>query len=192
MELNINQNGELIIMELPDKEGQTHVLEFVASTIDPSYFAYWIDRNDFLAWPMHEDGLYKYYKLPTNLDPEELKAFCTKGLDYFLEVMRDPKNSIGPISPDNEYDVFSIHNLRNCVLQMEKEAIWSFVQMCSGKNCRNKSYTRSTKDLLLIAIFVLENLISQERYTEAQMILDSLSTCSDICKSNKTFSCNCG
>ena len=40
MELNINQNGELIIMELPDKEGQEHVLEFVASTIDPSYFAY--------------------------------------------------------------------------------------------------------------------------------------------------------
>lgn len=40
MKLNINQNGELVILELPDKQGRDHVLEFAASTIDPSHFAY--------------------------------------------------------------------------------------------------------------------------------------------------------
>ena len=191
MKLNINQNGERVILELPDKKGRDHVLEFAASTIDPSHFAYWVDREEALVFNLPKDGFYKYYIFPSSYDVETLENLCKDGLETFLQHLDSPNNSIGPLTPENEYDIFSIHHLRSCVMQMEKEAIWEFVEMCRGKNCKNKTSDKSTKDLLLIAIFVLENLIAQERYTEAQIILDSLSTCANICNTNKTFTCNC-
>lgn len=189
MKLNINQNGELIILDLPDKKGKSHVLEFAASTVNSSNYKYWIDREDTLIFDLEEDGFYKYYVFPSEHDAETLENLCKDGLESFLQNLDSPNNSIGPLTSENEYDIFSIHNLRSCVMQMEKEAIWEFVEMCKGKNC--KKVTDSTKDLLLMAIFVLENLIAQERYTEAQMILDSLSTCANICNLKKTFTCKC-
>lgn len=188
MEWNINQNGEVVISQLPDKGEYEHVLEFIASTIDPNFYASYIDRDQTLVFELPVDGLYKYYVLPSNRSVEELHNICQDGLDKFLEVMNNAENSIG--LPE-ESDIFSIHNIRQCVIKLEKESILEFIQMYKGRKCQNKSYNQSTKDLLLIAIFVLENLLSQERYTEAQMIIDGLSSCNSLCNINKNLTCSC-
>ena len=42
-----------------------------------------------------------------------------------------------------------------------------------------------------MAIFVLEHLIARERFTEANMILESMPQCETLCKSINIKTCNC-
>ena len=83
---------------------------------------------------------------------------------------------------------FSIGQIRQCVLDLEKETLLTSVKCNTSK----KSEDKKLRDLLMIAIFVLENLICDEkRYTEAQDILDAMWTkCGHYCK-GMTTNCNC-
>lgn len=189
MEWNINQNGEVVITQLPEKGEYSHVLEFIASTVNPSVYKAYVNRTETLVFKLPDDGLYKHYILLSNRSEEELYNICKNGLDEFLKIMNDVDNSIG--YPEEELDIFSIHNLRQCVIKLEKQSILEFIQMYKGRKCQNSTNDKSVRDMLLIAIFVLENLLCQEKYTEAQMIVDGLSSCAPLCNINKLLTCNC-
>ena len=66
-----------------------------------------------------------------------------------------------------------------------------FLSVCNKKNCNKKSAQQSTRDILLISVFVLEHLISRHRYSEAETILDSLGSCKNICGDSITKTCCC-
>ena len=74
-------------------------------------------------------------------------------------------------------------------MTLEKETLLNYSAKCSTSV---KSEDKKVRDFLMIAIFVLENLICDEkRYPEAQEILDSMWTeCGHLC-SKISNNCNC-
>ena len=92
------------------------------------------------------------------------------------------------MDPEN---IFSICKLRKCTIAQEKLAIEEFLSTCNKRNCNKRSSQQPVRDVLLISIFVLEHLISQEKYLEAERILESLDSCRNLCGNNiKTCNCN--
>lgn len=126
--------------------------------------------------------------IPTNRSVVDIKELLSKGADSFLKYVADPSNSFGP---SIEEEIFSICNLRKCALAHERQAIEEFLSVCNKKNCNKKSSQQSTRDILLISVFVLEHLISRHRYSEAETILDSLGSCKNICGDSITKTCCC-
>ena len=186
MELNINQKCQLVISGEWDvvnfNSPEEHKIELIVHAEDPSIYMIEIDRTSKeLIWDLEKDGLYIYRQINWPKD-KELGDNVVETL--FLK-FPDPTNSIDYV----DKNIFSICKLRNCVLQLEKEAIRNFASNCSKNKCE-KDESRSNKDILLISIFVLENLICRERYSEATMILDSLATCGNLCPT-KITKCNC-
>ncbi len=106
------------------------------------------------------------------------------------EALINHVNSSANSTDFKKKDIFSICKLRNCTIELEKESIHNFINHHKEYSCK-KIKGQSTKDLLLIAVFVLENLIVKGKYLDATMIVESLSTCDTLCKSNKSQTCNC-
>ena len=74
--------------------------------------------------------------------------------------------------PEGENTSDDIEKLETEILTLEKETLLNYSAKCSTSV---KSEDKKLRDLLMIAIFVLENLICDEkRYPEAQEILDSM------------------
>lgn len=189
MELNINQNCQLVITgnwDVPNLNNTEDKVELLVNFYDPSVYKIEINRDlsTALVWDLEKDGYYKYFQinLPqgTNIKSEELISWA------LVNYLNLPSNSTDFVVKD----FFSICKLRNCVLQLEKEAIHNFINNCKLKNCK-KLEGQSNKDILLMAIFVLEHLIARERFTEANMILESMPQCETLCKSINIKTCNC-
>ena len=166
-----NQNCQLVISDLPNKGAYAHTLEMIVDP-DGTKMLY-KDRSESIVEHV-KDGLYNYYLLLTNLNPDTI--------DINKISLHD--NSIGDWTETEK--IFSICNLRKCVIELEKKSIEDFLY----KRCE-KSSQQSTKDLLLISIFVLEHLINQEKYSEAERILTSLGSCENLCGDVITKTCNC-
>lgn len=187
MNWTFNQNCQLIIDSLPNTEGLNNTVEIIYGKQNDS-FKYFINRSKSLIYDIVHDGIYKYMCIPTNRSVADIKELLSKGADSFLKYVADPANSFGP---SIEEEIFSICNLRRCTIAHEKQAIEEFLSTCNRKNCNKKSSQQPTRDILLISIFVLEHLISRHRYSEAETILDSLSSCGNICEDTITKTCYC-
>lgn len=159
--------------------------------------------DDYYYCDLPSDGLYVYHKLKI-FD----KAFVDEnymGLCYdskhnkliFKGVELKDIFEILPYLDKSDYGVleyikspiFSICKLQNCLKELQKKSI----TQCRGGLCDNFESDRKLRDFLFISIYVLENLIDQERFGEASDILKSLSSCAPICKNislNKS-GCNC-
>lgn len=189
MELNINQNCQLIV------SGEWDVANYNSEYQNKIELLVYLDNYDIykievnrdssnnIVWDLEKDGRYRYFQI--NLSKSE-------------EIDLNPESIINHLSSktnSTDYvvkDIFSLCKLRNCTIQLEKESIYNFIHNYKGDSCK-KLKNQPIKDILLISIFVLENLISMEKYTEAEMILESLSTCDMLCKSytSPSTSCNC-
>ena len=97
------------------------------------------------------------------------------------EFIEEIKSGLNPIDRIKEYtnsnggwtyeeNIFSICKLRKCTIAQEKLAIEEFLSTCNKRNCNKRSSQQPVRDVLLISIFVLEHLISQEKYLEAERI----------------------
>ena len=184
MNLNINQKCQLIV------SGNWDVANFNSNNqdkiellvYDDDYSIYKIEKNrssETLVWDLEKDGRYLYFQINLRKDIDTVDITNPNSIIAHLE---SPTNSTDYIAKE----IFSICKLRNCTIQLEKESIHNFI-----KNPCTKTKDQFHRDILLIAIFVLENLIAQERYAEASMIVDSLSSCGTLCKSeSKTCNCN--
>jgi hypothetical protein len=100
-----------------------------------------------------------------------------------------PNNSIG--DPQISEEIFSICHLRKCVFAYEKQAIEEFLSTCNKKNCNKRSSQQSTRDILLMSLFVLEHLICEEKYNEAKRIVEQLGSCGNLCNTQTLKSCCC-
>ena len=162
MNWHFNQNCELVIDDIPTI-GTTEVL-----VKDGDIWATAVDREIPLTVKV-DDGLYEYYQFP-NTNKPEIK----------VEELEDPIEKI-----------FSICNLRKCTFTHEKQAISEFLSTCTKRNCNKKSSQQSTRDILLISLFVLEHLICEEKYSEAKRIVEQLGSCGNLCNTQTLKSCCC-
>lgn len=175
MDLSINKNCKLYISDVPAASSEETTLVL-------------IQKKDESAWSVHEysefgidiesDGWYLCYV--KNFSKDSLKELK---LDTLADATKAFSDVIG-------IDFFSISHLRNCVLELEKQTLLNYDANSCKKSGSNSD--REIRDILMIAIFVLENLIcDREKYVKAAHILEGLSNieCS-LCKNPKTL-CNC-
>lgn len=124
---------------------------------------------------------------------------------YYIYVNTNQKSIKGEIDtvldpdPDADYsetELFTITNLRNCLLNYEKKIISSALCDCaagSGTVCRSSSADRQMADFLLATVFVIENLICKGKYQDAAEIIDKVHSCNGFCQNEiiNTPKCNC-
>lgn len=88
--------------------------------------------------------------------------------------------------------LFSICKLQRCLVSLQKKLI---MNSCSFDICDRDKTLRNRRDFLLSAVYVFDYLKDIKNFTEAQRLLDNLSTCNNICEEDLTNSfndCNCG
>lgn len=167
-------------------------------------------QPDYYVQALPEDGLYIHYCIKT-YDSENIKQEIENGFEglYFdsdknvllfkntpvtdyrqlaksLPLLMNEKEGVLDYS---ENYAFSICKLRNCVVSLQKKSIGEL----SRTYCKKATEIEKMRDFLFISIYILENLICQERYTEALDILSSISRCGYLCesKSSRKSNCNC-
>ena len=170
---------------------------------------------------LNDDGLFMYYCLQIktketvlsgNIEhkPEEeylsLRVYCdfvdNKWILYngLQEVKtNDDLNLI--FTNKTEYDaglvtkpIFSICRLHNCLETKLRSYIFDTLKTCGQyPECNKDSYGDHIRNFLFSTIFILRQLICQERYAEATRILDSINNCNGICEDTRSNSnkCNC-
>lgn len=216
MDVNVKINGNCQLIATPIKDldlesvlnpclsdsDATMFLEFVVSpnlnvnsTLRLSRSLHYYEVN------LPEDGLYIYYKLKIFnkryvekdysglcYDPiNEVLMFKNEKLTNILEVL--PYLDQGFTLEYIKVPVFSICRLQNCLMQLQKNSI----SKCNHGLCDKFDSDKQIRDFLFISIYILENLICEERFGEADDILKSLESCVPICKSisSSKSDCNC-
>lgn len=141
------------------------------------------DKNPNLhIFEMNEDGLYQYYLL------EQIPEDVTDLVDYINDYQIDPQLT----DEGKPAEVFIICNLRNCLINKEKNMINTFLKDCGGKAKCGGDSNKQIDDFLLISVFLLENLICRGNYVDAIRILKGISGCNGICGENDgSKKCNC-
>lgn len=180
MEIKSNIKCQLIIEGLPEKVDGFKKIEVILHNEQLDNFAVIVDRTEVdWTYDMPSDGLYIYYEI----DWPEDESIPNDFIGYMM-------SDLSKLTEWERLKHFSICKLRHCTMELEKEMIYDFISNCNSNNCDKKSSEQYARDILLIGIFVLENLICQQRYSEATMILDSLTSC-NLCKDSITKKCNC-
>lgn len=215
--LSINENCELVVSPYHDKckeilddtlnPGDTVVhnnyyIEFVVSpNIDSNKTLRILNTRDYYTCPIPKDGLYVYYiiEVLTEADvPEDYKdlyydsdkcelMFNNKPLKNIIDIVPYLQVGSGAVAY-KEIPIFSLCKLRKCIIRLQQESL----NDCHSKKCNKDNDTRRTKDFLFISLYVLENLVCQERYLEASNILESLTSCNSICEDSTYKTRNCG
>lgn len=88
--------------------------------------------------------------------------------------------------------IFSICKLQRCLVSLQKKTL---MNKCSFDICDEDRILRNKRDFLLSAVYVFDYLKDIKNFTEAQRLLDNLSTCDNICGEdliNSFNNCNCG
>ena len=91
--------------------------------------------------------------------------------------------------------VFSVCKLQRCLVSLQRQLLFSNSCTCSYDKCSTDEMLRNSRDFLLSALYVFDYLKDNRNFTEAQRILDNLSSCSSICGDeldNINNSCGCG
>lgn len=167
------------------------------------------DCPDLFRYNLDDDGLYMYYRLgiytkdyleghyedklyydtDTNkimLGEEEIKTSAQ------LEAIVEDAETEYSIVEFLAEPIFSICRLSQCLFNYQREFV---LEGCSGGTlkCKNNS-NAFAREFLFSTVFILRQLIRQQRYEEALRILRSVEKCNGLCKDTKsvTKKCNCG
>lgn len=92
-------------------------------------------------------------------------------------------------------NVFSVCKLQRCLVYLQRQLLLSNSKICSYDKCNTNESLRDRRDFLLSAMYVFDYLKDMGNFTEAQRILDNLSSCNSLCREelgNVNNSCGCG
>lgn len=90
--------------------------------------------------------------------------------------------------------IFSICHLHKCLEDKLRANIFDTLKTCDQyPMCNKDSYDDFIRNFLFSTVFILRQLICQERYAEATRILDSINRCEGICNNTRSNfnKCNC-
>lgn len=91
--------------------------------------------------------------------------------------------------------VFSVCKLQRCLVYLQRKLLLTNCKHCGYDNCDTDATLRSRRDFLLSAMYVFDYLKDTGNFTEAQRILDNLSSCDSVCGDmldNFNNDCGCG
>lgn len=89
-------------------------------------------------------------------------------------------------------DIFSICKFEQCLTKLQKETIADGLMSSGNKICSNKHDLIEQREFMFITLNLLKALICQERFEQAQQLLDDVTLkCSGVCK-NASIGNNCG
>lgn len=138
-----------------------------------------VDMNYWESESPVKDGYYIY----VNTDKDSIED----EIDTILDPDSDPDY--------DETELFTIINLRNCLLNYEKKIIGDSLNNCtsnSGSICQKSNGDKQMADFLLSTVFVIENLVCGGKYQEAAEIVEKVHMCNGVCQNNITNKkCNC-
>ena len=142
-------------------------------------------NKEFYIGPINDDGNTRLYSL------EEALSHSVKTTDYVELFVKNGSQTFV-----YKESLISACHLQKCLLILQKKLVHEQSCKCDFSTCSFDNELKNKCDFLLSALFVLDYLKSTNNYTEAQKILDNISTCESICKSdvyNLDFnSCGCG
>lgn len=193
-----------------DRDKVVYVEFLVSSHISPEATLK-ITEDQFEEYKMKlpSDGMYIYYKLMVykkgSLDTELYKnKVYYDGSDngfYYndkkisrIEDLLLYLDQTGVFAGFYEELVFSLCKLEHCVFNLQKKSLLPLLKFCGKNTCDESKNDKNQRNFLFISLEVLKHLIDEEKYEEAEEILDSLSSCNSICKdiSNNNSNCGCG
>lgn len=159
-------------------------------------------------WTLPKDGLYKYYKF------EFLKYDKDDGNNKPIIIKEDNKLWFNSMSEENiknidintildEFfknasivedfyieDIYSLCKLEHCVFNILRLEVIPGIKSCGI--CNTTVEKRNQRNFLFISLQVLKQLIAEEKYEEANDILDALSLCGSLCENVNEDNSNCG
>lgn len=90
-------------------------------------------------------------------------------------------------------DIFALCHFEKCVAELQKESVLRGLKFAGTKMCVNSAELDEQRDFMFITLDLLKSLVEQERYEQAQQLLDDVSTkCGTICKTTTTTKNGCG
>lgn len=88
--------------------------------------------------------------------------------------------------------IFSVCKLQRCLVNLQKELI---IRRCQNTNCEDLSKSLDKRDFLLGTLYTLDYLKDTMNFSEAQRLLENISSCGELCDSSNIVNyndCNCG
>lgn len=112
-------------------------------------------------------------------DSEKLEVILSGATEDNLEIYTEP--------------IFSICRLQHCLETKLRTYIFDTLKTCGHDlECTNKGHEDYLRTFLFTTIFILRQLICQQRYSEALRILKSINNCDGICNDTMSSSNDCG
>lgn len=152
---------------------------------------------------LHNDGLYIYHRMQVltrsyiedeavpydNLfyydDLEKPGLYCdgeeVTTNQQLLKIVKDNEGSLAGIIDYISYPIFSLSRIQKCLSEYQRKFIFEH----NGKDikyCNDNKTDKFNRDFLFSTVFVLRQLIKEQRYEEATRILQTVNNCSSICK----------
>lgn len=196
-----------ILAPCTDYAGELVFIEFLTGKNIDSKKTLVVTENEFnkYKYSLPEDGLYVYYKVAIQ-KKEYLGQEYDKKIYYDNEKImfkdkeiEDPSELINYLTQTGmgildycEEAVFSLCKLEHCAFSLQKEILEKQVKNC-GLDCNKNINLKNQRNFLFISLYVLQHLVSEEKYDKAEEILEKLSSCGSLCKNIKTTTndCNC-
>lgn len=191
-----------------DYKGEIVFIEFITGKDIDSAKTMVITESEFntYRYPLEKDGLYVYYKLAIQKkeylgDKYMDKIYYDNGkIIYKDNEIKDPSELINYLTLTGvgildycEEAVFSLCKLEHCVFEIQRQILKSGLKTCGLNDCDKLKTIKDQRNFLFISLAVLKHLISEEKYDDAEEILEALSSCGSLCKELKASSndCNC-
>lgn len=130
-----------------------------------------------------------------NTNSNDLPTLCRNGKEVVVEDLVDELLSAsenwGCLELQRK-DIFSICQFEKCLTRLQKETIVDGLMSSGNKICLDKSKLVEQREFMFITYNILKSLICQERYEQAQKLLDDVTLkCGGICKT-QTVGHGCG
>lgn len=189
-----------------DYNGEVVFVEFITGKNLDSKKSLIITENEYnrYKYALSEDGLFVYYKVAI-----QKKEYM--GQDYKKKIyydngkimlkdkeINDPSELVNYLTSTGmgvldfcEEPIYSLCKLEHCVFNLQKEILNKQVSNC-GLDCNKNINLKNQRNFLFISLYVLQHLVSEEKYDEADEILEKLSSCGSLCKNIKNATNDCG
>lgn len=163
---------------------------YISKTIDGINY-YTIDNEDFF----YEGHFYQGPRNTTGEVVERTLEEClgvAKQVDNYLDLY----NNKGSQTFFYKQMVFSVCKLQKCLVSLQRKMLSDNIPACNFESCNNDQVLKNKCDFLLSALYVFDYLKDIRNFTEAQRLLENLSTCTSICEEELWDSnynnCGCG
>lgn len=152
------------------------------------------------SYNLPKDGLIRYLKLEVSLVSDGNNVYWDGNqlingeepiteISDILEYLDETSKGITVCA---DIDTFCICHLQTCVSELQRKTIFNGIKNCNLGKCDQQSIDKLHRDFLYISLVVLDNLICQKKYYEAESILNGLASCNSLCPNvNIKSNCNC-